>query len=219
VAIEAKVIYYKTLSMHGKPCHGGADAGYTLGQWTDPRDPIPCASGYHLCEERDLLEWLAPRVFIAEARGRIVMSNLKVTVEQARLIRELPFGAAAALAFGEWCLRRVGLPRPADAAGEVARANLANEQGELALALGWMALEAGPETAAQVAPKRAAQAAAWLASQAAIEAAWAQSDGEAPIEFWEEAEEQAAYAKVEAHQAERCTQHTELMRRLNGGTL
>lgn len=89
--------YYKFLNDDGSACHGGLGKwnlpmGEKPGKWMPKLDDeklSPCEYGYHLCRRQDVLGWLAPAMFIAEAKGRIVTAGDKVVVGQARLVARL----------------------------------------------------------------------------------------------------------------------------------
>jgi hypothetical protein len=87
---------YKVTNLDGTPSHGGS------GKWSLPRDGrpgkwmltiealIPCESGYHLCDgELQLLEWLGPAIWIAEAGGKRIDDSNKVVVQRARLVERV----------------------------------------------------------------------------------------------------------------------------------
>ena len=81
--------YFKVLAEGGKSCHGG-DADWRPGEWMPTIDNLePCMRGYHLCEAGDLVEWLGPEIWMAEARGEIIRSENKTVVSEARIIRKL----------------------------------------------------------------------------------------------------------------------------------
>ena len=81
--------YFKVLAEGGKSCHGG-DADWRPGEWMPTIDNLePCMRGYHLCEARDLVEWLGLEIWIAEARGEIIRSKNKTVVSGARIIQKL----------------------------------------------------------------------------------------------------------------------------------
>ena len=88
-------MYYKVLNDDGTPYHGGSGQwhlpdGDTPGEWMPRIDNIvPCESGYHLCREGDLLQWLGPAIFEAEYRGEVIETDDKIVVSEARLIRRL----------------------------------------------------------------------------------------------------------------------------------
>ena len=49
---------------------------------------VACENGYHLCREKDILEWLGPEIYEAEHKGELVDAGPKVVVREARLIRK-----------------------------------------------------------------------------------------------------------------------------------
>ena len=91
--------YYKYLNENGKPYHGGVgrwslpvqndDGTWTPGDWMPPVEGeiTPCQNGYHLCEPSDLLDWLAPALYVAEGRGDSVRDTNKTAFRESRLLR------------------------------------------------------------------------------------------------------------------------------------
>lgn len=84
--------YYKVLD--GQASFYGGTATWEPNVW-QPRIPadelVPCMKGYHLCRNAsDLMAWLGPDIWIAEARGEIIESDTKVIVEQARITTRVP---------------------------------------------------------------------------------------------------------------------------------
>ncbi len=87
---------YKVLGEHGRPYNGGQGTwflpeGDRPGRWMPAITGAlePCRRGYHLCRATDLLEWLGPRIYVAEARGDRVVDTDKIVVRAARLVRQL----------------------------------------------------------------------------------------------------------------------------------
>ena len=83
---------YKVLNEDGSAFHGGTGV-WSLpqdgnpGEWMPPIDKLnPCASGYHLCREQDLVSWLGPAIYRAEARGARIDCDDKIVVSEARLL-------------------------------------------------------------------------------------------------------------------------------------
>jgi len=89
-----KITLYKVLDVDGSALHGG------LGKWHLPRgkmpgkwmplitDIAPCRRGYHLSRGAgQLLLWLGPVIWEAEARGACVQDRGGIVVGQARLVR------------------------------------------------------------------------------------------------------------------------------------
>src|SRR5690606_31434495 len=170
-------------------------------------DPVPCRRGYHLCRDAaDLLCWLGPTIWVAEAAGAVVAHRDKVVVERARLLRRLPWDERTAREFAADCAERAlpvyeaaypGDDRPRRAV-EVARAYARDEatRDELsACAAAWAAEAAAwaAEAAAADAAWAAAEDAAWAAAEAA---AWAASKDAIEAAAW--AAEDAAWAAAEA---------------------
>ena len=103
---------FKVLGRDGSACHGGHGKwslpdGDMPGEWM-PRikDPEPCERGYHLCRRGDLLNWLGPTIYEAEARGRIVVGGDKVVCEAARLLRRMNWDDRVARLFAADCAER-----------------------------------------------------------------------------------------------------------------
>lgn len=208
-------MYLKTLNEHGHPSHGGGQGGYRIGEWTTRIAPIPCAQGYHVCRPEFLLEWISTRVFVVEISGEVIESYLKLTAESARLVRELPFGVAAANQFALDCYQHVSGDSPDSPERSINYANACNDQYALSMALARNAMGAGSaEVAVMIAPKRAAQASAWRAFRSSMDQAWLASGGSAPPDYWIEAEKTASAAKVVAHESERGWQLSILLSRL-----
>lgn len=93
--------YYKFLDKDGKPYHGGNgqwslptrndDGTWAPGEWMPPVEGeiMPCENGYHLCETRDLINWFAPALYVAEGRGDNVRDGNKTVFREARLLRPI----------------------------------------------------------------------------------------------------------------------------------
>ncbi len=193
-------ILYKILDTKGRPCNGGT------GKWFLPKgkkpakwmpfikDIVPCQSGYHLCRQKDLLGWLNTTIWIAEDRGKRIITGDKVVVQQARLIKQLTtWNDYSARLFACDCARRVlslfekkhpkdNRPRQAiETAERFARGDATKKElaaaawaaGAAARAAAWAARDAARADA------WAAGAAAWAAAWAAGAAAWAARDARA----------------------------------------
>src|SRR5690606_26109009 len=146
-------------------------------------DPVPCRRGYHLCRDAaDLLCWLGPTIWVAEAAGAVVAHRDKVVVERARLLRRLPWDERTAREFAADCAERAlpvyeaaypGDDRPRRAV-EVARAYARGEATRDQLAAGGMAARDAARDAVRAAAdaaEAAAGAADWDAVRAAADAA------------------------------------------------
>ena len=48
-----------------KATHGG-DYTYRKGRWTRAEEVVPCMSGWHLAKGKQVLDWLAPTLWLAE---------------------------------------------------------------------------------------------------------------------------------------------------------
>jgi len=85
---------FKVLDENGHSCNGG-DATWPLpedgkpGEWMPAiQELTPCNSGYHLVRAGGLLDWLGPRIWVAEGRGAHVHKDEHVEVyESARLVQ------------------------------------------------------------------------------------------------------------------------------------
>ena len=87
---------YKVLDEDGRAFHGGNGAwslpdGRKMGAWMPPvkGELVLCENGYHLCRRQDLIRWLGPVIYVAEARGRTIHDDTKVVAREARLVRRL----------------------------------------------------------------------------------------------------------------------------------
>ncbi len=147
------------------------DGTWTPGEWTDPVADklIPCGNGYHLCHREDLIQWLGPDIYEAEADNEIIEDDDKIVTRRARLLRKVEaWNDRTARLFAVWCAREelklIDNPDPRSiSACDVAEryANGAATQEELAAA----------RAAAWVAAADAAWSAAWSAARAAEDAA------------------------------------------------
>ena len=83
---NAKPRYWKVLSAEGKSCHGGTfqwslptwdkRKGWIPGDWTPAISDVKlCERGYHVCRDRDLVQWLHERIYACEVRGVIVEAS------------------------------------------------------------------------------------------------------------------------------------------------
>lgn len=102
--MKAKPIYYKALGSTGEAIFGGTyrwplpekvEGEWRPGDWTVPvvGKLAVCRRGYHLCVQKGLIYWLAPRLFVAQAKRRPSKfpsdPKGKFATRQARLLREL----------------------------------------------------------------------------------------------------------------------------------
>ena len=106
--------YYKVLGKGGKACNGGKGKWYLpkngkSGKWMPKIEDIkPCESGYHLCELRDLIDWLNEEIYEAEGRGESIRDNNKTVFQEARLIRKCEgWNDKSARLFDADCAERV----------------------------------------------------------------------------------------------------------------
>lgn len=212
--------FYKVLGKNG-------DARMGVGTWYLPRgmrpgkwmptiegDLVPCCNGYHLARESDLLNWLGPRIFVAEYRGDVITADDKIVVRDARLIRETAWTDRAARLFAADCAERT-LPifeknnpkdnrcrKAVEAARSFTNGQITRAELDAAGAAAWDAAGA----AARAAVGNAAWAASWAAAGAAArDAAWVAARDAA-----------GAAAGDAARDAERQWQTDRLFQYLNG---
>ena len=180
-----------------RPVHGGDGRYPSVGRWTEHLDPQqlqPCEYGYHLTRGPQVLRWLGPTLYVAEAcpDHPPVDDSDKLVTCRARLVRRLDrwdettarlFAAdcAEAALLGERACGREPDPRlwaAVDAARAFARGEITEATLSAARDDAWAAAAAARGDAAADAAVRAAvlRAAAWDAAEAAawaaISAAW-----------------------------------------------
>ena len=87
---------YKVLNEDGSARQGtgtySLPTDSTPGEWM-PRIEgklVPCRRGYHLCRREDLVHWLGPVIYEAEARGDVIETDDKIVVPEVRLLRRVP---------------------------------------------------------------------------------------------------------------------------------
>ena len=122
--------YYKVLGKDGKPCNGGngkwfLPKGKRPGKWMPFIEHLrPCVRGYHVCRQKDLLDWINETVYLVEIRGKKIIRDDKIVVQQARLIKQMAWNETTARLFACDCARRVlsiyEKDRPDDARPRVA---------------------------------------------------------------------------------------------------
>lgn len=138
-----------------------ADGAWTPGEWTEPiTDLVACESGYHLAKDEQLIQWLGPDIYEAEATGQMIDAGDKIVCESVRLTRKLTgWNDQTARLLSVWCAREalklIDNPDPRSIAACDVAEKFAN----------------GEATEEELAAARdAAWAAAWAA---AWDAAWA----------------------------------------------
>lgn len=162
---------------------------------------IPCKHGLHLCRRQDLMEWLGPVMFEAEARGRVVVVEDKIVVSEARLLRKLEtWNECTARLFAADCAEhildamegRYSSDLRSRKAIEIARLFANGQATEQELAAAWAAARDAADAA-----RYAARSAAWSAAGAAryaagyaADAAWSAADA-----AWSAAGAAAGYAE------------------------
>lgn len=185
--IETLERLYKVLDHDGCPLYGGTGTwrlpeGDRPGAWMPPIEGTlePCVLGYHLCRATDLVRWLGPVIYLAEARGERIDMSDKIVVREARLIRRLTtWTDQTARLFAADCAAHV-LPlyeqiypedrRPRHVIA-VARRFARGAATRIELDAAWNAARAAAWDAARDATRDAARAAAWGAAWGATRAA------------------------------------------------
>ena len=172
---------FKVLSKDGRGVY--SDAFWSLphdgqpGQWMPRIGGVlaECEVGYHLAEDAQVLHWLGPRLFEAQARGRITRYDDKINCREARLLREFTaWNGRTARLFACDCAERA-LQRISNSdarsveAIQIARAFANGEATSAELDAAWVA--AGVATWAAAGDARDAAEAA--AGATAGDAAWA----------------------------------------------
>ena len=102
--------YYKVTGEDGRPCHGGTGK-WTPGKWRTIREAkplVPCRTGFHLVEAKDLLTWLGPVIWEAEFDGESIDHGDKLVVRKARITRRVEtWNERTARLFAADCAERV----------------------------------------------------------------------------------------------------------------
>jgi hypothetical protein len=183
---------YKFTNADGSSAHGG-HGKWHLGRWRSVSGPlVPCRRGLHLCREQNLMLWLAPALWEAEADGEVIEAADKVVARRARIVRRVEaWNDRTARLFAADCAEHL-LPlfeadfptddRPRKAIetarrfadGKASREEMAAAQaaaGAAAWDAAWDAARAAAWDAAQAAARAAARVAAWAAAWAAARAA------------------------------------------------
>ena len=170
---------FKVLGKDGEPFHGGSGkwslpANGEPGDWMPPikGDLVPCANGYHLCREKDLLRWLGPTIWAAEYRGERIDDDEKIVVREARLIYQYAnWNERTSCLFACDCAERVvhlcGDDERPRKAIEVARRYASGKATNEELTAAWAAARDAARAAAWDAARAAARATAWDAARAA----------------------------------------------------
>ena len=195
---------YKVLGEGQTSFHGGSGK-WTKNRWRSVKgDIIPCENGLHLCRREDLLDWLGPVIWEAEAdESELIEQRDKVVVRRARVVRRLDaWNERTARLFAADCAEKV-LPifekqRPGDnrprkaieAARAFANGQISADDWDAAGAAARDAAGAAARDAARDAARAAAGAAAWAAARAAARdaaeaAAWDAFDKWATVRLFD----------------------------------
>lgn len=174
--------YWKWLSKDGKSCNGGdytwslptwdaESEAWVPGAWTHRINNVrACASGWHLCRDQDLREWIGGSCWVVEvAHGaRVVQAGNKVvTSGPVRLVAGTAWDDRVARLFAASCALRVlplyetRYPNDLRVGDAIAAAVL------YANGVAGAAARAAAGDAARDAARAAAWAAAWAAAGAA----------------------------------------------------
>jgi hypothetical protein len=184
-------VLLKVLSAKGNPHHGGH------GSWPLPKNGkpgkwlkvegelVPCQNGLHLCTPEQLLSWLGPTLWIAEAGKEREVQTDKIVVRRARLLRQVTtWDEKSARLFAadcaEWALkqeRKAG--REPDKRSwncvRIVRDYARGKAGEEERSAAGSAARSAAESAA----RSAARSAAWSAAWSAARSAWSAADSAA----------------------------------------
>ena len=181
--------YYKITGKGGVSCHGGTGK-WVKGEWrTVEGKLVPCENGLHLCEPKDLVEWLNEEIWEAEGdEPEMIREEDKAVFRRARVTKKLnTWNERTARLFAVDCAERVlplfekrhpndDRPRKAiQAARDYANGKITKEALAAAGAAAWDAAGDAARAAARAA-WAAAGAAAWAAWDAAGDAARAAGD-------------------------------------------
>ena len=88
-------LLFKVLDTDGRPVNGGKGTwplprNGKPGKWLKVEGPlVPCSNGLHLCRPDQLIEWLGPTLWIAEAGKERIVEPGKIVVRRARLLRQV----------------------------------------------------------------------------------------------------------------------------------
>ena len=103
--------YYKVLGKGRTASNGGSGKWPKPGIWFEVEGPlVPCQTGLHLCQFKDLVVWLDEKIWVAEpAPGtETIVCDDKVVVRKARLIKKLDaWNEKTARLFAADCAERV----------------------------------------------------------------------------------------------------------------
>ena len=172
---EAASVYYKVLAEDGS-CHHGGRGAWTLpngkpGAWRSVKgDLVACRNGIHLCRREDLIHWLGPAIFLAEAAdGPVVDAGDKIVVRKARLVERLDtWNETTARLFAADCAEQALQFIPGshqepfvaaiNAARGFARGEISDKERDAAWDAAWAAARAAARAAAWDAARDAARA-------------------------------------------------------------
>ena len=168
---------YKVLNEDATPCHGGSGKWYTSGKWMPAVGVHPRKSGYHLCREENLLEWITNgSVWEAKHRGELIETYYDVVVAEARIVKKMNWDKKVARLYACDCAERVlhlANDERCNEAVRVSRAYARGEASEKELATAWDDARAASGDAGDAWP---ASGDVWAAGRATARAAtWAAS--------------------------------------------
>ena len=101
-------VYYKVTNLDGAAYHDG-HGRWTLGRWRSVRGPlVACQRGLHLCTADQLVDWLGPVIWKAEASGEVLYAGDKMVTRRARIVcRVETWNERTARLFAADCAERV----------------------------------------------------------------------------------------------------------------
>jgi hypothetical protein len=166
---------FKVLDIDGACLHGGKgkwslpsqdNRTWVPGDWrTVEGELIPCKNGLHLCGPEDLLGWMGPAVYEVEYEGEIIVTDNKVVVRKARLLRKLDWDKTKMMLFACDCAERQ-LPNFEKLYPEDNRPRKAIEAARI-----WAKDPSDKNATAARSAESAARSAAWSAARSAESAA------------------------------------------------
>ncbi len=104
--------YYKFLHEDGTAIYGSGKwhlpEGEAPGKWMPPIANIQlCNRGYHVCEKKDLVQWIKKDCWAVEVRGDSIEGDNKSVFSEARLVRKTHLDATSLRLFACDCAEHV----------------------------------------------------------------------------------------------------------------
>ena len=92
----------------GRVSIGGGTGKWVPGRWRAVRGPlVACKHGLHLCRTQDLVRWLGPEIWRAEAEGDRIDETDKIVVRRARITTRVEWNERTARLFAAACAEDV----------------------------------------------------------------------------------------------------------------